>query len=225
MRLFAGCRGVERVHHRGKRGIVGIGMMGEGGIHPHLNPLPSRERRGSTLTSILSRRGRGGGIHPHPNPLPSRERRGSTLTSILSRRGRGGGAPSPLSSPVEGEEGGFTLTSILSRRGRGGGAPSPQSSPVEGEEGEHPHLSPLPSRERRGSTLTPYRVRGRLSILCRRGRGGGFTLTSILSRRGRGGGAPSPRIKYGAGSQSSPVEGEEREQRWRQVGRWRGFLR
>ena len=59
-----------------------------------------------------------------------------------------------------------------------------------------------------GFTLTPYQVRGRLSVLSRRGRG--VTLTSVLSRRGRGGGAsPSPRIGYGAGSQYSPVEGGE----------------
>ena len=158
-------------------------MSDRRGSHPHLSPLPSRERMGSTLTpyqvrgrlSVLSRP-TGGGV---------------TLTSVLSRRGRGWGAPSPRIKYGAGSQ------SSLDRQE--GESPSPQSSPVEGEDGEHPHLSPLPSdrmgshphlsplpsRERRGSTLTPYQVRGRLSVLSRP-TGGGVTLTPTLSLRERG---------------------------------------
>ena len=93
-------------------------------------------------------------------------------------------------------EGGVTLTPTLSRRGRGGST-----------------FTPTLSRPGRGGgvTLTPYRVRGRLSVLSRRRRRrgdhphpnplpsrerGGVTLTpyrvrgrlSVLSRPGRGGG-------------------------------------
>ena len=40
----------------------GLGGTPPRGSHPHLSPLPSRERRGSTLASVLSRLGRGGGV-------------------------------------------------------------------------------------------------------------------------------------------------------------------
>ena len=55
-----------------------------------------------------------------------------TLTSVLSRQGRGGRGPSPQSSPVEGEEAGdHPHLSPLPSGEEAGGSPSPQSSPVD----------------------------------------------------------------------------------------------
>ena len=72
--------------------------------HPHLNPLPSRERKiqKEVMQGNLER-----GIHPHLSPLPSRERRlekGVAQRKLCEEIEGGGIAPSPWSSPVEGEE-------------------------------------------------------------------------------------------------------------------------
>ena len=76
------------------------------GSHPHLNPLPSRERRGKAGVVCRRRAGEGG----FQNPLSYGNKEGNEVW---------GEGPSPQSSPVEGEE---------------GESPSPQSSPVDGEE-------------------------------------------------------------------------------------------
>ncbi len=130
-------------------------------------PGRDRLRRGVTLTSVLSRRGRGGdpalplgsglrrnddwgagegpatpGSHPHLNPLPSRERRGprpSTppLGSGLRRNDEHKGrVPSCRRRPGRDRlRRGVTLTSVLSRRGRGGGAPHLNLPPKWGKRG------------------------------------------------------------------------------------------
>ena len=183
------------------------------------------------------------GSHPHLRPLPSRERgtacRRGWVPVCTGTTGVCGESPSPQPSPVEGEGDGVPPgmgSRLHGNDGWHGESPSPPPSAVEGEGdgvppgmgsrlhgndgcawGEsQPHPNPLPSRERgtacrRGwvpvctgttgvwgeSSLTP--------TLSRRGRGGrrgagdgfpfarerrlawGVTLTPALSRRGRGG--------------------------------------
>ena len=134
---------------------------------------------------------------------PPRERR-------LGEQERRGSRPHPVSSTGR--------LSVLSRRGRGGGqrgvTPYLTLSPLPSRErkGSHPHpvsstgqaLSPLPSRERKGSHPHPVSSTGQ-------------ALSPLPSWGDTG-------PEYGAGFSPLP-EGEEGEQRWRQVGRWRGFLR
>jgi hypothetical protein len=76
-------------------------------VHPHLDPLPSRERKSSKGISErkLYERVVGGGMHPHPsmnsgqalNPLPSRERKSSKGISEKKLRERCGRRDTPSS--------------------------------------------------------------------------------------------------------------------------------
>ena len=122
--------------------------------HPHLSPLPSRERRPEKARRGLPRCCVGN--HPHLSPLPSRERRPEARRGLP--RCRVGNHPhlSPLPSRERRPE---------ARRGLGRCCVGihPHLSPLPSRErrpearrglgrccvGNHPHLSPLPSRERR----------------------------------------------------------------------------
>ena len=141
--------------------------------HPHLNPLPSRARRGRgglgapqradtwvrpydwgvTLTPALSRRGRGGlGAPRRADTWVRPYDWGVTLTPALSRRGRGGmGAPRRADTWVRPYDRGLTLTPALSRRG-----------PVKGEEGDKPHRDCVTGQAR---ALTPGDALARLRVV------------------------------------------------------------
>ena len=103
-------------------------------IHPHLSPLPSRERRScrphdSAPRSWIPAVGDfcvSCSLRPHPSPF--------TLTSVLSHRGRGGlvtlmtRRPAPRFPPLEN----FAKLAHCARTRPH--SPLPQSSPIEGEE-------------------------------------------------------------------------------------------
>ena len=95
--------------------------QGRGGLSP---PPPYRVRGRLWFSSVQGKED----LHPHLNPLPSRERRTLTPTSVSStgqalvffRLGKGGLSPSPQSSPVKGEEDSHPTLAFF-RLGSGGG--------------------------------------------------------------------------------------------------------